>query len=493
MGVMRFLVHPANLMNEWPEAHRGYVHGSDGRVFPTRIEISDNLITCRRQFSESGKFHVPWPVAGFGRPVLGTASLREREEPYLLPVELARGTICFVRNQLAYWQSGGLTSTAEFDDAYKQAHTLFGQAASLQDQPEEACRLANEAIAKACLASKLLTNVFVEKKLALAGYPDSPPPFSLGCNLGLAEPTPQWDKAFLDTFNAAEIALGWTNVESEEGTYHWDVFDQQVEWCQQNRVLMRGGPLLDLSTGGLPEWLRQWSHDVLNLQSFVCDYVETAISRYVGRIRTWEVVARGNTGGALGLSEENRLALVAKAMEVAARVDQNSLLMIRVDQPWGEYQARGQHRLSPFQFVDALTRCGIALSAVNLEIAIGFRPTGSPSRALLEFSWLIDRWSMLKLPLHITLAFPSQAGPDPHAHADLEVDNPCWRDEWSDAAQAEWLDEILPLMMAKKSVAAVYWAHLTDAVTHRFPHSGLLRPDGSPKPVLEHFQIGLKG
>ena len=65
---------------------------------------------------------------------------------------------------------------------------------------------------------------------------------------------------------------------------------------------MVGGPLIDLAPNGLPAWLWQWENDVLNLQSFVCDFVETAISRYYGRIRNWDIAARANSGGALTLS-----------------------------------------------------------------------------------------------------------------------------------------------------------------------------------------------
>ena len=56
-----------------------------------------------------------------------------------------------------------------------------------------------------------------------------------------------------------------------------------------------------------------------------------------------------------------------------------------------------------------------------------------------------------------------------------------------DRAQARWVDEYLPLLLAKPSVVAVFWNHLSDAQPHRFPHAGLVRPDGSAKPALERL------
>ena len=160
---------------------------------------------------------------------------------------------------------------------------------------------------------------------------------------------------------------------------------------------------LDLSLNGLPKWLDQWGHDFFNLQSFLCDFVETAVQRYAGKIRLWEVSSRVNTGGALNLTEENCLTLVARTLEVARRVDEESQFLIRIEQPWGTYQTRGQHRLAPVQFVDALLRCGVGLAGVNLEIAVGYAEHGSSSRDLLDFSRMLDVWSGLEIPLHITL------------------------------------------------------------------------------------------
>lgn len=485
MGLLRFAVHPPQLLAEWPEVHRGYLTGADGRIFPTRIEIADEIVGCRRSSSESCKFHVAFPVAGFGRPVLSTASLPEREAPYLLPVELARGKIVQIRNQAANWELAGMQLPPEFGPLSAAAHRLFSRAASAQHEPDRASQLAAEALEQACRAGEVLSQAYSQQ--ALAGRQQRYPhlPASLGCALGAAPPSAELADLFCAAFNAASVPLQWTQIESMEGDFQWDLVDQQVAWCEQQRLLMHGGPLVDLGPGGLPEWLSRWEHDLFNLQSFVCDFVETAIARYIGRIRFWEVAARFNTGGALTLNEESRLSLVARVLEVARQVDEEAQLLIRVDQPWGEYQARGQHRLSPLQLVDALIRSGVGLAGVNLEISVGYQPRGTQYRDLLDFSRLIDSWSVLSVPLFITLACPSAVGPDPQASPDLEVDAQLWPEPCSEASQALWVRRYLPLLMAKPAVAGIFWSHLSDTERHEFPHAGLLRPDGAPKAALE--------
>jgi len=488
MGVMRFLVHPTELLNDWPEIHRAYVSGFDRHVFPTQVELSGNVLTCQRLHSDSGKLHVSFPVEGYGRPVLTTSSLRERESPYLLPLELARGKIAELREQSSQWELIHMAIPDSFRAAERRAFRLFSQASAAQADEQQACHLARQSLVAACEASDILMNAYTEQRLAVSFRAREHPPSSLGCELPwslLDERTQEW---FCSTFQAAALPIEWKRIEPVEGRYEWEIIDQMLECCVEHRQLPRGGPLIDLGAGGLPSWLAPWEHDIINMQSFVCDWVETAVSRYMGRIRLWEVSAYGNSGGALAINEENRLGLVARTLETAARTDDDAQLFIRIDQPWGDYQARGQHRLSPFQFADAVVRSNLGLAGVNLEINVGYQPHGCLSRDMLSFSRLIDYWSLLGIQLHVTLAFPSSATADPAAHDDVEVATPVWTQPCSEEAQAEWIDTFVPLLMAKPAVTGVYWTHFSDAMPHHFPHAGLIRADGTPKPAFEAMQ-----
>lgn len=487
MGVMRFMVYPETLMEDWPELQRAYVSGFDGRVFPTRVEVEGNVFACRRSNAESGKVHVALPIPGFGRPSVSTSSLPEREAPFLLAVELARGRISQLRDQLAAWEMAGMAVPDEYWELHKEAHRLFAEASAQQHRPVESSETAWKALELAFQAAKILSESYTSQRLAVRRKRSPRLPAALGCNLGRTILDAEASQRFCDAFTAVAIPIEWKHIEPEEGEYDWEIYDQQIAWAGEQKLLMSAGPLLDLSPEGLPAWLWQWEHDFLNLQSFVCDFVETAVARYAGLIRHWEVSARVNSGGALALNEENRLSLVARTLEVVRQADDELKLMIRIDQPWGGYQARGQHRLSPLHFVDALIRSGVGLYGVNLEIAIGYAPRGTSPRDLLDFSRLIDLWSCLGIPLEVTLAFPSSTNPDPNATTDLEVETAKWKDGWTEEAQAAWVDAYLPMLMAKQVVVGIYWAQYSDAVPHHFPHAGLLRADGTPKPALEKF------
>ena len=93
---------------------------------------------------------------------------------------------------------------------------------------------------------------------------------------------------------------------------------------------------------------------------------------------------------------------------------------------------------------------------------------------------------MLNLPLHITLAFPSDG-------ENVEAKNPAiskvqtsqWKTDWSEAAQAEWIDLYLPLLLAKPAVTGVYWSRFRDQDARRYPHSGLINLEGQAKQALD--------
>ena len=124
---------------------------------------------------------------------------------------------------------------------------------------------------------------------------------------------------------------------------------------------------------------------------------------------------------------------------------------------------------------------------MNLEIGVGYGFRSSASRDLLAFSRLIDVWSLLGIPLHVTLAFPSSNGVDDNAASDIQVESETWKGPWSEAAQAEWVDLYLPLLLAKESIIGINWAHFSDRSPHHFPNAGLLAVDGRPKPALQRI------
>ncbi|MEW4489569.1 endo-1,4-beta-xylanase [Thalassoglobus sp. JC818] len=488
MGVMRFVVHPATSPEEWPEHRQAYISGFDGRIFPTRVEFDGTTLSCRRSYSDSGKVSVPWPVEGIGRPVLTTTSLREQEKPYFLPLELARGKLSQIRDQAAIWEMARMMIPSEFTKLQSESFKALARASACRDLPDQCAEASQRSLQLACQAANILTHAYTLQRMASIRRSSSHAPNLLGATVDASVLTDRGRTTFFNTFNTASVPIRWTDIEKDEGDYDWSLVDQLIETVSENRLIIRGGPLVGLDDGGLPEWLEPWSSDFLNLISFVCDFVDTAVSRYTGRVRIWEISAAGNYGGALNLNEEQCLSLTARTLEAGVRTDSDSQFFIRIEQPWGEYQRFGHHQLTPFQFVDALVRSNLGLTGVSLDINVGYTNRACLPHDILSISKLIDLWSLLGLQIHVNLACPSAASHDPLADPTIAVRSHPSQPQWTEERQAQWMGEIVPLLMAKPSVTGVFLDQFSDGAPHRHPHSGLLTADGHSKKMLETLQ-----
>ena len=283
---------------------------------------------------------------------------------------------------------------------------------------------------------------------------------------------------------AATVPLVWRDVETQEGTYRWDVYDRQIDWCRQHSVKVIAGPLLQLDNRGVPDWLAIWQGDFDNILSFVSDYVETAVARGRGKVSAWLCASRVNVGEVLGLSDEDRLRLAVRAFEITRRVDPDTPAILCFDQPWGEYMGRSEHDLSPLHFADILVRSGLELSGIGLEMNVGYAPGGSYLRDALESSRMIDRWSVLGVPLWLFLTVPANQGTDDKAFGRSRPVGGPLDGAWNPEAQRQWLRQIAPVLLAKTPVQGVIYNQLCDEHPHEYPHSGLFDAAGAPRPAL---------
>lgn len=487
MGTIHFLVPQTDIEAELPEIQSAYMSGIDGHIFPTKVACASGNIEFTKATPDSCKLNIAWPIPGCGRPIIRTASLSEKQSTYILMVELARGKLSETKDQRSGWENSGMNLSREYLELEKQAFEFFREAACRQDDVAEATHLAEQSLSKSFQASEVLLKSYVSQRMAFRRQRANTPTVSLGCFVTGEGCQDSWLEELSIGFSSLGIPLNWKAIEPVEGEYRWDTAEMLIEWCLENRLLPYGGPLLDLSTEGLPSWLLYYQQDPTHMQDLICHYVESVTARYIGKIRNWEIIARANTGGTPGFSEESRLTIAARVIDIARQVDDENQLFIRVDQPWGAYQGKGTHRLSPFQFVDALLRSGIGLTGVNLEIAMGYSMVGAGFRDLLDVSRLIDLWSTLGVPIYVTLIYPATSQGDPKASSRIKVVGDQWRVPWSDESQAEWIDQVLPVLLAKQAIVGVFWSHLSDAQPHYYPNAGFIRHDGTVRPSLSHF------
>ncbi len=488
MGVLKFLLPSNDLARRLPGFRKAYITGLDRTPGRLNIEFRNGQMACFRETSESGRLFVPWSIAGYGTPIVGTATLAERSTPYTLALELARGKLNDVRNQTADWVQMGLRVSPELSQVLAQARTTFIQAAMSTDSPERCLAAAQASLEASSQAGDMVTEAYLsqilQNRLASAGKLTT----HLGCML-TSDPdkvpeAAQWPSAF----NAALISVSWKQIAPSEGKYRWDLLDAQLDFCRHNQLEIEAGPLIEFRPSALPDWIWLWERDQETISGFATDFVRQAVSRYRGKVPLWHVVARPASQEILGLSEEEQIRITARAVQAARQADPGAQLSIGIDRPWAEWMSSSHFQLGPLHLCDYLLRSDLGISSIAIEIAPGFTSPGSHLRDLFEFSRLLDLYSLLNVPLHLIIAIPSASGSDPAADSTIQVDVAQWPVPPDDASQASWAARWLTLGLAKPFVRTVTWHHYSDHLPHVYPHAGLFRPDGTAKPIFPWLQ-----
>jgi len=470
MGVIQFRVERPDLLSAASGLSLIDFLMYDGRILPARTSLNENTLTCERSQSESGQMRLLWPRFDRSFQVVHTTCLREQSQPYHLEVELARGQLSRLRNQFFSWHGAGLQSSPALDQLIHDAHRSFRAAVLRTEAPELSAGAALLSIDLSSRASDLLCQHYMDQRIGYRRNRAARIPVFLGCHLN---EVPEDSEAFCKTFNAVQVDTRWNTLEHDDGEYNWQRLDQLVAWAQERKLFIVGGPLIDLSQDLLPAWLKSWAGDLVNLQSFTADFVETVVGRYVGRIRHWEVVAGANRGGVAELDEEQRLNLLVRAIEAARQVDEHTQISLRIVQPWGEYLSQTKNRLSPMQFIDTLRRCGVRLGEINLDIRVDSLPSPTLWRDSLSLSQMLDQWSLLQLPINVMLSLP--AIPD-------------GRDAEAEIVQAEWLERAVMMCLAKERVVGIYCTNWNENPDTAVPTS-LISSNGEPRESLNRLSL----
>lgn len=446
--------------------------------------FSGNDLVVERSENDSGWVIVPWRVTGHGELMISTATLCERDKPYQLEVELARGAVNRLRNFMFHWEMMGLDVPEKLRETVSQATTEFSRAATKQSDPKTAAEHAERAISSAVGGMYHLVEVYNTQAISVRRVQSKQFGTLLGIQVGERMPDLAIARQLPEAFNMAAMRSSWGTIESNEGKRSWDQIDSQLQWAQVSGMRVSIGPLLEFSDRSIPDWAYLWEGDFDAIRNFMLDHVRRVVQRYQGKVQLWQVASRMCCGRVLGLSEEQRLQIVAQAIAAAREIDSRTPIVISFDHPWGEYLATQRLDLAPLHFADALVRADLGLSGLAVEINVGYQPNGSSLRTPLSYSRLIDYWSLLELPLLVSLTVPSSSAEDPAADPKIHTIGQPPSGELSPDSQNDWIQKHIPLLLAKSNVQVILMNQLTDSTQHEFPHGGLFDANAEAKPVF---------
>ena len=261
MGVMKFKLPSNEPAQRTPEYRKAYITGLDRTPGRLAVELRNGLMSCVRDTPESGRLFVPWPIEGHGMPIVGTATLAERVSPYTLAVELARGKLNDIRNQLSDWLQMGLARRPSSSKHWPRRSMRSSDAPPRRIGLTIATRPLEPRFKSSSRAGDLLIEAYTAQ-ISRAAWPRRP-----GFRrtwAAFSTLLPQKIPAAIDwssAFNTCHMGVSWKQVAPSEGQYRWDLLDAQLAWCRSKGLTFEVGPLIDFRPGGLPDWIWLWEGD----------------------------------------------------------------------------------------------------------------------------------------------------------------------------------------------------------------------------------------
>jgi len=470
---------------------RAYMADLEGIPVGARVAWEGDRLVFTRPSLESGHFHIPWRSESNGELLLTTGTLIQRESPYLLAVELARGTLNRLINQLHDWEIRGLETTEAVQQDLRETLQLLAKSATLRGvDSAEAESLACQVLDRCSgLTSSLIWN-YTNQAFAVRRAAQPNRLVVLGSALGNDGLSPKQSEWLCRTFNTAAVPLSWHDAEEVGGEFIWSQHDRHIQWAQDSGISICGGPLLSFDAFCFPDWLYLWEDDPGTVHSYIQRYVEAAVRRYHREVDLWHGVARINIKDALPLDEDARLNIAVSAVKTLRQVDAETPLMISFDQPWGEYLNANPNDPPPISYADAMLRMDLNVSLLGIELNLGFWPHGTGRRDVIQIGKTLDQWSVMGLPIIVFLRVPSGVVPADGKTSNMALPTGYGVDAPTPTSQTQLVADLVPHLLAKPYIQGVIWNQWSDSDRSRFPNAGLLDEQGKAKSSLQKlFEI----
>lgn len=469
----------------WQDA---YICGIEGVPWQSTSQFDDSRLTICRAIDSSGKLYLACPVPGLGYRTLNTCSLRPLEEPYQLPLELARGSCYRARVQSDLWQRSGLTLSSNFHEKLAEGTSHFLDAAQRRADPSSSAQSAVKSIEALEQAIIDLGDSYAVQSIS---YRKQHEP-QIGTLLAGAVVPPSPTKSplasqFCMAFNSAAIRLNWSDIETDSGRYDFEDAEASVRWATANSLRVLAGPMIDFRNKLMPHWLYLYEQDFDSFLRAVTQFVEQVVLKFRGSVHLWNCAAGLNTTGPLELDDEQVMRLAVTILQTVRRNDPNTPAIMSFDQPFGEYLAKHRDGISPLHFADALARSGLGMVGLGLDFRFNYQTEATLPRSTVDFGQMIDRWATLGMPLLVQLSIPGDHGTDelatdPHEPLKSQYDS---NDVGSD--QLRMAGPLIRTLLAKHIVHGIVWEGWSDAEKHIHCHSGIIDYKGTPRPLLEYL------
>ena len=442
-----------------------------------RIRFADGTINCSRKGRDSAGLALLWPVEGFGRTLLATTRVPERDRPYILNVELARARLMQITLKREDWTM--FEESNSFADLAHRAKDLFIESLQNMDEPAKAAELADESLKQAMFFAEKLAAKHAEIHFAARCKARSLGRHSLGCRIApemLDNET--YYKWLLDMFGFVTIPLSWAQIEPERGYYDFSVIDLCLEKLAGRRMAICAGPLLCFDRQYLPEWLLKGKRGFEKIREAAYGFVSKVVARYARYIHAWRLIGGMNAANHFGFSFEQTIEMTRAACLAARGADPKSQKLVEIFYPWGEYYAHDRNTVPPLVYADTIIQSSINFDAFAITMHFGKDRPGMHLRDMMQISSRLDCFGQVSKPVHITgVAVPDSSG---EGDQDCDVAG-IWHKKWEPQVQAEWIEQFYRIALSKPFISSITYSNLADGDDMDVRDSGLLNRRMEPK------------
>ncbi|MEJ2646804.1 MAG: endo-1,4-beta-xylanase [Sedimentisphaerales bacterium] len=459
-----------------------YLFGGDGiGIRRAEITFKDGLIQCKKVNLETAGLALLWPIEGFGKVLLPTTCLPERERPYNLNVEITRAKLMQIVNKREDWSF--FNSMKGMSELSEQSQDLFIRAIQNIGEPSEASKLADEALNKAIMLSEKLA---IKQAQLLFHTRTKSHGFGRGCFGCKIDPmeidNPLYIEKLLDLFGSVTIPINWAEIESQRGVYNFSRIDACIEALAKKKLALSAGPLLCFKQEYLPKWLLESGSSFEKIRETAYQFITEIVSRYSNYVRAWYAISGLNAFNHFGFRFEQILEMTRAANMAVKQASDRALKIIEISNPWGEYYTTSVNSMPPLVYMDMVVQSGTNFDAFGLQMVFGKDQQGMHVRDMLQISAILDTFAPIAKPIYVT----SVEVPSKNGEAENDGDQAgIWHDKWSEALQAKWIREFFEIALSKSFVTSVTYSNLMDTQESEIINSGLLTDQLEPKEAYQ--------
>lgn len=472
--------------------------GADNIGVRGSISFDGEWITCDKRATGPVALSLQFDAGDCGELTLQTCLLPDRETPYLLTQELVRHRLMTILAKQEDWMMFDLGADHPAMRRLTVARTMFVKSLNAETD-EEAEQRATEALTAAIDASEELALAHADTLFSRRRSAGQFHRGVFGCGVGLDQNTEKVRASLQANFDYMMLPTRWRAIEPDEQIYDWKQVDGWAEWAYRNRMPILAGPLICFEPICAPDWIAVMEHDYESIRDVLYEHVERLVTRYRNVVTLWDVVSGIHTNRHINLTLDQIMDLTRMAVMLVKKIQPNGKTLVEITHPFGEYYAENPRSVPPFIYADMVLQAGIPIDAFGVRLLMGQAADGQYTRDLMQISALLDRFSGLGKPLHVTgVAVPSEVveltmDADDHEQVNgngngaslgkggpsTPPDGRCghWRKPWSPLVQAHWLEAFYNIALSKPFVDSVAWLTLADHDEMPLPFSGLAQGD----------------